>query len=288
MITTNNMMSNTIAANLTKLGNQLIQSNQRLASAKRINTGSDDPAGLIALENLQASIAELDAAAKNGQRINSIIDTADGAMSEISSLLNTIESNTVAAAGNTISPEERAAYQAEIDSAISSIDRIVSTTNFNGINLLDGQLASGSTGGADWQLNADPAGRIEFSQTSLSSANLGSESLGFLSSLKSGGGNSLTTANQSTADGIVSAAVNQVATARAQMGAVQSNTINSTLNSFADAKTALTNAASNIGDLDYANEVANNNRLGLLLNTSIATTAMANQNSTNVLLLLNR
>ena len=77
--------------NLSNLSAQLALSNERLTTGRRINHASDDPSGVIAVAQMESDIAEIDAAISNGERINSIIDVADGAMSQISSLLGTIQ-----------------------------------------------------------------------------------------------------------------------------------------------------------------------------------------------------
>jgi flagellin len=148
---------------LSSISAQLAISNARLATGQRINRASDDPAGVVAVANFDQELAQIDAATRNGTRINSIIDTADGAMSQISSLLGTIQTKALAAAGSTVTTEERAAYQAEIDSAIDSIDTLVNTTTFNSIRLLDGGYTY-TTSGVDTTKLADV--RINSADTS--------------------------------------------------------------------------------------------------------------------------
>ncbi len=119
----------------------------QLTTGKRINTGKDDPAGLIALENFNAELTAVNAALDNNQRTNAQLATAEGAFTEISALLTQVES-LVAASTNSgaISGAETAANQAQIDSAIASIDRIIRTTQFNGKKLINGSLAIDSSG----------------------------------------------------------------------------------------------------------------------------------------------
>lgn len=112
---------------------------QKLSTGYRINSGRDDPAGLIAVNNLGAELTAVDAAIASGQRANSFLAVADGAFTEISSLLSQIESLTAASTSSAgLSAAEIAANQSQIDSAIDSIDRISNTTTFNGKKLLDG------------------------------------------------------------------------------------------------------------------------------------------------------
>ncbi len=120
---------------------------QQLTTGRRINSASDDPAGLIALENLSAELTATNAALDNNARTDALLKTADGGIGEISSLLSEIEKLAVASANTAgITAAELAANQAQIDNALSSIDRIVRTTQFNGKRLLDGTLAIDTTG----------------------------------------------------------------------------------------------------------------------------------------------
>ncbi len=119
----------------------------QLSTGKKINTGKDNPAGLIALENLNADLTAVNAAIDNNQRTDAQVATAEASLAEVSSLLSDIEA-LVAASTNSgaLSGAETAANQSQIDSAITSIDRIMRTTTFNGKRLLDGSLAINTTG----------------------------------------------------------------------------------------------------------------------------------------------
>jgi len=125
---------------------------ERLASGLRINRGSDDPAGLIASENLRAEIRTIQQAIENSTRANNVIATVEGAMNEVSALLLNLQSLVVATANEAgLSEEEVRANQLEVDSLLDSIDRIANTTRFGSQRLLDGTRAyalSGVDGGA--------------------------------------------------------------------------------------------------------------------------------------------
>lgn len=114
---------------------------QRLSTGLRINSGADDPAGLIASQSLQSEIAGINQAVTNSTRAGNVLSTADGALSEVSNLLLTIKGLVVASANSgALSPAELSANQLEVDSAVSSITRIANTTTFDGLNLLNGSL----------------------------------------------------------------------------------------------------------------------------------------------------
>lgn len=114
---------------------------QRLSSGLKINTGKDAPAALIASENLRSEIAGINQAIENSQRANHVINTAEGALSEVSALLLEIQSLTNEAANSgALSAEEIAANQLQVDSILASMNRIANTTQFNGMKLLNGSL----------------------------------------------------------------------------------------------------------------------------------------------------
>jgi flagellin len=110
----------------------------RLSTGMRINSASDDPAGLIAMNSLESELSSVETAIDNNQRTKSMLDVADGALTEVSSLLSDIESLAAESAGDSLSAAEKAANQAQIDSALESIDRILNTSSFNGEKIFGG------------------------------------------------------------------------------------------------------------------------------------------------------
>ncbi|MFN4243616.1 MAG: flagellin [Tepidisphaerales bacterium] len=117
----------------------LNQSLARLSTGLRINTGKDDPAGMIASENLRAEQSGIRAAIENGSRANNIIGTAEGGLNEVSALLTQLQ-GLVTQTANTggLSQEEIAANQLQVDSILATINRVAGSTNFQGIQLLNG------------------------------------------------------------------------------------------------------------------------------------------------------
>ncbi len=128
----------------------LNKSLERLSTGLRINRGADDPAGLIASENLRAEKASIGAAIGNAERASSIISTAEGALTEISSkLIKLQELVSQAASSGGLTPEEVEANQVQVDGIVNSINRIASQTSFQGVKLLDGSQAIQASGGGD-------------------------------------------------------------------------------------------------------------------------------------------
>ncbi len=125
--------------NLQNTSDALSTSIQRLSSGLRINSAKDDPAGLIISENLKSQINGMNQAITNAQNANNVIQTADGGLSEVTSLLQSINQLAVAAANTGANdPTAVQADQTQISSAIQSIDRIVSDTQYGSKKLLDG------------------------------------------------------------------------------------------------------------------------------------------------------
>ena len=136
------------------IGNRVLNSNkgslnqalERLSTGLRINRGKDDPAGLIASQNLRAEKASLGAAISNAERADQVVNIAEGGLEEVGSLLNEVQgliTQTANTAG--LSKEERTANQLQIDSILQTIDRIAAATSFQGLKLLNGNFDYNTT-----------------------------------------------------------------------------------------------------------------------------------------------
>jgi flagellin len=136
---------------------------QRLSTGLKINSGADDPAGLIASQALQAQQTGINAAISNANQATNVIGTAEGGLNEVSSLLNQLQ-GLVTQSANTgaLSSGEIAANQLQVDSILGTINRISNSTSFQGKNLLDGSLAYTLSG----------AGTSAFAAISVNAANL--------------------------------------------------------------------------------------------------------------------
>ena len=126
------------------LGNQnkgMAQSLQRLSTGYRINRGADDPAGLIASENLRAEKSAINSAITNSQRADQVVNVAEGGLQEVSNMLVELQGLVGATANEAgVSQEERDANQLQIDSILQTIDRIANATSFQGTKLLNGNF----------------------------------------------------------------------------------------------------------------------------------------------------
>jgi flagellin len=119
----------------------------RLSTGQTINKGSDDPAGLLALQSVQRELTSVNAAIQNDQRSDAMLGVADSALTQLTDLLGQIQTLAAQSSNSAgLTPSEIASNQSQIDDAVASIDRIVRTTEFNGKKLLDGSLGINVTG----------------------------------------------------------------------------------------------------------------------------------------------
>ncbi|HEV7848751.1 MAG TPA: flagellin [Mycetocola sp.] len=128
--------------NLSNTQNDLSKSLEKLSSGLRINRAADDAAGLAISEGLRSQIGGLNVAARNAQDGISVIQTAEGALTEVHSILQRIRDLAVQAGNDSNNVESRAAISTEASALVDELDRIGQSTNFNGIALLDGSQAS--------------------------------------------------------------------------------------------------------------------------------------------------
>ena len=166
----NTNVTSLIAVNTLNKNNTSLQTSlQRLSTGYRINSGKDDPAGLIASENLRAEQQATASAISNAQRADNIIGTAEGALSEISNLLVSLQGlvgNSANKAG--LSQDEKNANQLQVDSILSTVNRISNSASFEGVKLLNGTFDYNTSG-----LGTTSA----FTSFSVNSAKVGSTSL---------------------------------------------------------------------------------------------------------------
>jgi flagellin len=214
---------------------------QKLSSGYRINSAADDAAGLAISEKMKAQIAGLNQAQRNAQDGISLLQTAEGALNETTSILQRMRELTVQASNDTNTNTDRANIQKEIDQLKSEIDRIASTTQFNTKNLLDG------TASVTLQIGANASQNIAFTIGKMDSSTLGVNSLDVSTS-------TLTSDKISAWLSTIDNAINTVSGQRADLGALQ-NRLEHTINNLGTASENLTAANSRIRDVDMAQEM---------------------------------
>ena len=246
---------------------QQADSLSKLASGLRINRGQDDPAGLITSENLRAILKALEAETRSIQRSEDVINVAEGALSEVSDLLGEAQALTVKNANTAgLSTAEKEANQIELDSILSTINRLSSSTTFNEDKLLDG-TASVTVDGQEVSLDSVATG-------DLGTTTVGSETY-TLSDLKRGGKLDIVNGDLSLAQDVLSSARISVASQRGNLGAFVKNAIGSRLNTIAVMTENTSAANSKIRDTDYSSETANLARLNVLLESSLKSVKLA-------------
>ncbi len=166
----NTNVSSQIAVRVLNSNNQGLQTSlQRLSTGYRINSGKDDPAGLIASESLRAEQQATTTAISNAQRANNIIGTAEGSLSEVSNLLVSLQGLVGDAANKAgLSQDEKDADQLQVDSILSTINRISNAASFEGVKLLNGTYDYATSG-----LGATSA----FTSININSAKIGATTL---------------------------------------------------------------------------------------------------------------
>ena len=179
---------------------------RRLSTGLQINSAKDNPAGLIASESLRSEIAGINQALDNSQRAGNVINTAEGALNEVSSLLLEMQTLTNQAANSgALSPDEIKANQLQVDSILNSINRIANTTQFNGVKLLDGSLGyttSGIVGSAITNAQINTAMIPDNGNVNMTVQVTGSAKVGTITFAASGIGTAPTTIEISGNDGV--------------------------------------------------------------------------------------
>jgi flagellin len=254
--------------NLVSTSNKLSQSMERLSSGYRINKASDDAAGLAISEKLQTQVGGLAQAQRNAQDAVSLVQTAEGSMNEVQSMLQRVRDLAVQYNNGTLSTSDKASITNEVTQLCNEIARIAAQTKFNGISLLTGSAA------IQFQIGADDGETITVSARDMFGPNA---TFDINSALFSFG----TTVSLASID----AAINNVSTARSTFGAVQ-NRLEHTLNNLATYEENLSASQSQIKDVDMAAEMVNFTKLQILQQAGTSMLSQANTTPQAVLKLL--
>ncbi len=248
---------------------------QRLSSGLRISQASDDAAGLAISSRLTAQLGGLQQAQRNANDAVSMIQTAESGMNDINSLLTRMRELAVQSAnGGTLSTGDRTALNTEFTALQSEITRIVNVTSYNGQNLIDGSLSSGTSFQVG-TFNTD-SNRITFQLSSTDAQTLG---------VNTGQIDVTSQLSSQNAIDTISTAINTVSTNRAGIGAAQAR-VSQTINNLASTFTNLSAANSRIKDVDVAQETAKLTQESILLQAGLSVLSQANQQPTSALSLL--
>ena len=264
-----NVQSLNAQRNLSSTTNALSGNFQKLSSGLRINRAGDDAAGLAISESLQAQVRSLGQAERNAGDGISMLQTAEGAMNEVSGILGRMRELAVQASTDTLDNTQRGFLDQEFQALEAEIDRIASVSEFNGTTLLNGTAT-----GINFQvgINASSNDRISIDFADVRSTALGGSGSGATISAQV-----LTSqSGAQSAIAVLDSAISDVVSARATIGATE-NRLQVTTSNLASARENLAAANSRIRDVDVAEETAALTRNNILQQAGVSVLAQANQ-----------
>jgi len=247
---------------------------ERLSTGKRINSAKDDAAGLAIATKMTSEIRGLGAAVRNANDGLSVSQVAEGAMGEVSNILQRMRELAIQAASGTVSQSDRTSIQKEVTELTTQIGNIASRTTFNGISLLNGSAATITK----VQVGNNSGETVDISTASMSLVGLGLNT-GMTGWDDANGATAAAALNQ------INVALDTIASARATIGGQQSR-LEATINNLNTTITNLSDARSRIEDADFSAESTNLAKNQILSQASTAMLAQANQSQQGVLSLL--
>jgi len=282
----------------------LSKSLERLASGQKINRAADDPAALVISEHMRAQVSGMEQAIRNNEVAISLVQTAEGSMNEISSILVSLRQRAISAANVGASDQDMInANQAEVENGLKSIDRVVSSTQFGHYKLLDGTNAAKTVTNEDGSISTREGLRFHVGPNAdhMASTSIRDMSTNQLGRAQVSEGEMPNKSNfMSLADidvrneqgaqdalAIIDQSLTEVATVRGELGAFQKHTLESNLTSLQVAAENMTAAESTIRDTDMAQELATFTRNQIMTQSATAQLAQANAMPQHVLRLLN-
>jgi len=300
----NNIESMNAHRNLLMNDRALSKSLERLASGQKVNRAADDPAALVISEHMRAQISGMEQAIRNNEVAISLVQTAEGSMNEISSILVSLRQRAISAANVGASDQDMInANQAEVENGLKSIDRVVSSTQFGHYKLLDGTNAAKIVTNDDGSTSIQEGLRFHVGPNAehMASTSIRDMSTNQLGRVIAPEGELPNKSNfMSLADidvrneqgaqdalAIIDQSLTEVATVRGELGAFQKHTLESNLTSLQVAAENMTAAESTIRDTDMAQELATFTRNQIMTQSATAQLAQANAMPQHVLRLLN-
>ncbi len=274
MAVINTNISSIKATNASNSANKMLgTAMERLSTGKRINSAKDDAAGMAIAASMTASVRGMSQGIRNANDGISLAQTAEGALSEVTNMVQRIrELATQSASGTYQDATDRVYMQSEVDELTAQIDQVITNTKFNGVQLFDGTTATVTV------------------QTGAASGDTVDLVMADLTALAASGGaagsydvSSATAAN--TLLGTLDTELDTLSSARATLGAGQ-NRLESVVNNLTSNVTNLSEARSRIEDTDYSVETTAMAKAQILSQASTAMIAQANQSQQNVLSLL--
>ncbi len=261
------------ASNASNSANKMLgMAMERLSTGKRINSAKDDAAGLAIATSMTSQVRGMNQGMRNANDGISMAQTAEGALSEVTNMLQRVRELAVQGASDTYSAGDRTKMQAEVTQLQAQITDVLANTEFNGNKLFDG--TAGTAGTVKIQVGATASDTINLTFGNVSAG------AGVTAALAV---NLTTPGATDLAD--ISTALDEISSTRANLGASQ-NRLESAINNLTSNVTNLSDARSRIEDADYSSETTAMAKAQILSQASTAMLAQANQSQQNVLSLL--
>lgn len=280
------------AANASTSANQALSTAmERLSSGKRINSAKDDAAGLAIATSMTSQVSGMNQGIRNANDGISLAQTAEGALSEVTNMLQRVRELAVQSSSGTYQKSDRDSMQSEVTALTDQINDVLNNTKFNGNNL----FATGNAGASgaiantaannvalsfQIQTGANASDKVTLTSTKIDGTNIVSAALQVTGATAAAG---VTAATATIAK--VDLALADVNATRASLGAGQ-NRLESAINNLTSNVTNLSDARSRIEDADYSSETTAMAKAQILSQASTAMIAQANQSQQNVLSLL--
>ena len=271
MVVQHNLSAMNTNRQMGTVSSALQKSTEKLSSGYKINRAGDDAAGLSISEKMRSQIRGLNKASSNAEDGISLIQVAEGALTETHSILQRMNELATQAANDTNTSTDRKAIQQELNQLTSELDRIYSTTQFNTMNLLDGSFSKKSlqVGSLSGQVIAISIGKMDAKSLGISAASV-------KVSTNAVAGKSMT---------IIQKAIDTVSTERSKLGALQ-NRLEHTINNLDTTSENTSAAESRIRDTDMATEMVEYSKNNILAQAGQSMLSQANQQTQGVLSLL--
>ena len=264
----------TKAANASNTANRMLGvAMERLSTGKRINSAKDDAAGLAIATTMTAQVRGMSQGIRNANDGISLAQTAEGALSEVTNMLQRVrELGVQSASGIYQDATDRSYMQTEVDELTAQIDQVITNTKFNGVALFDGTTATVTV-----QTGANGTDTVDLTMADLTTL--------AASGGAAGSYDVSTAAAANTLLGTLDTELDSISSARSALGAGQ-NRLESVVNNLTSNVTNLSDARSRIEDADYSAETTAMAKAQILSQASTAMIAQANQSQQNVLSLL--
>jgi len=261
------------AANASNTANKMLgTAMERLSTGKRINSAKDDAAGLAIATSMTAQVKGMSQGIRNANDGISLAQTAEGALSEVTNMLQRVRELAVQASSGTYQTSDRAAMQSEVTNLTEQLSDVLANTKFNGNALFS--TTAGTDATFDIQTGANSGETVTLTSTAIDGTNISATALDVT-----------TAALATTTIDNVDLALADVNASRASLGAGQ-NRLESAVNNLTNNVANLSDARSRIEDTDYSAETTQMAKAQILSQASSAMIAQANQSQQNVLSLL--